>query len=195
MRQVSMTPDALKSFAPFIAYLLLALACAAPPAAEEPAIDTREPVAIMYVAAPSSTIHAAPSASAPVLTSYGNGETVSLLATRGEWAEVRTGYGSGWLRKEDLTSNKPSGGADGGSVRFRRRPSPIGSAGGAKGDIVLEALVNTNGVVMNVTTISNTTGSAELERRNREELGRAMFVPMFQGGQAKTFIYTYRVTY
>src|SRR3712207_3081616 len=61
-------------------------------------MDTREPLAVKYVGAPELNVRAQPNDTASVLTTYQNGEAVTILADKGEWVEVRTGDRSGWAR-------------------------------------------------------------------------------------------------
>src|ERR1044071_1556304 len=65
-------------------------------------MDTRDPVAVKYVGAPELQVRAEANDTAAVLATYQNGEAVSVLAEKGEWAEVRTGDRAGWARAADL---------------------------------------------------------------------------------------------
>jgi outer membrane biosynthesis protein TonB len=64
-----------------------------------------------------------------------------------------------------------------------------------RGEIVLEAAVNTDGDVTSVRTLTNTTGSMGLEAKNRAELEGTKFYPIVQKGQRVPFTYEYRVHY
>jgi len=163
---------------------------------EGPHPDTRETIAVMYVATPTLEIRARASGDAPVMTSYKQGEAVSVVAVAGEWAEIRTGTATGWARQDSLSRIKRDTALpDNTTVRFIRAPMAVASSARQPGEIVLEAFVNSGGSVVTVTTMRNTTGSFDLERRNRDELTRATFEPMIVDGKAQTFIYTHRVTY
>ncbi len=85
-----------------VALALVLLACTnRPPAA--PLTDTPPPaIDIKYVGVDSMKIYAEPTEVAPVVTTYGYTETVSILARKGDWVEVRTVGGSGWARATDL---------------------------------------------------------------------------------------------
>ncbi|HEU5161805.1 MAG TPA: SH3 domain-containing protein [Thermoanaerobaculia bacterium] len=177
--------------------LLIALACGERPAAVPAA---REPIAIRFVVADELPIHESKSAESPVLSTYQAGERVSVLADDGEWSEIRITFDtSGWAKKS-LLGDAPAGdtattGAGSASPRFKVPPSPVFSPGGAKGEIVLEATVNTDGDVAAVKTIVNTTGRADLEAQNVAALRQAKFHPMIIAGTRKAFIYEHRITY
>src|SRR5438105_878472 len=86
------------------AVLLLALvACQQEPVVTE-TVDAREPIGVWYVGAPELPVHEQANDQSPVLATYQNGEAISVLAKKGEWAEVRTGDRSGWAKMADLTN-------------------------------------------------------------------------------------------
>jgi TonB family protein len=158
-------------------------------------VDTREPIAIRYVGSPELPVRQQPNDTAPILVTYQNGESISIMAEKGEWVEVRSGDGSGWARAADLTSAEGKQQAeDNPEPKFRVMPMPV-SAPSAKGEIYLEADVNSDGEVTSVRTLSNTTGSAALERQNTDALQNAKFFPIMQNNQRTKFKYYHRVTY
>lgn len=165
------------------------------PAPVEDDTDTREPIAIAYVGAPEVKVHAKSDAASPVVATFLNGESVSVLARRGEWTEVRTAAGSGWVEEKELTN---AAGAtaeeENPTPRFRVAPSAVAEPG-AHGTIYLEADVNTEGEVTAVTIVTNTTGSAALAAKNVAALQRAKFFPIVRKGEKKAFKYDYRVDY
>ncbi len=182
---------------PWIALLGAAalVACSEKPTTTGPPIDTREPIRIAYVGAPELQVHKAADQAAAVIGTYQNGEAVSVLAEKGEWAEIRTGGSSGWVNLADLTDaagkqaqeNDPQ-------ARFRVMPLPV-SAPSARGEIYIEADVNSDGDVVTVRTLTNTTGSAALAFQNEESLRAAKFHPMVQKGARMPFKYYHKVTY
>ncbi len=158
-------------------------------------MDTREPVAIRYVGAPELAVREQPSESAPVMVTYQNGEGVSVLAEKGEWVEVRTGDRAGWARAAELTTAEGKQEAeDNPQPKFRVLPMPV-SAPSARGEIYLEADVNSDGDVVAVRTLVNTTGSPALEAQNTQALKAASFYPIVQKNQRVKFKYYHRVTY
>lgn len=178
------------------ALLALAVIGCAPEAPDLP--PTRDAIAIRYVSKPEIQIHAEPRAGAAVLTSYRIGETVTVLSEREDWTEIRLDLErSGWVPSGSLSAEPPQRTAADGSPepRFRVAPNPVFSPSGARGEIVLEASVNTDGDVVEVRTLRNTTGRPDLEAQNRSELRKAKFYPLLVNGQVRQFIYEHRVTY
>lgn len=160
----------------------------------------REPIAIRYVAADELPIHRDRDAASPVLSTFQTGAPVSILADEGEWSEVRITFdSSGWVRRDQLSDTPPgdiaASGGGSSTPRFRVPPAQVFSPGRVSGEIVLEADVNTDGEVTGVRAIANTTGRADLEAKNVEELRKAKFYPLVIGGARKTFIYEHRISY
>jgi TonB family protein len=180
------------------ALALLAFACGG---GEQPAVtdstDPRTTIAVEYVGAQELAVHAKAEDASPVVSTYGNGESVSVLS-RGSngWVEVRTATGTGWAHAADLrnAAEAQTHEADNLTPRFRKPPSPVTQTT-ARGEIILEATVNTDGDVTSVKTLSNTTGSMGLEAKNRSELEGAKFFPIVRKGQRVPFTYEYRVHY
>jgi uncharacterized protein YgiM (DUF1202 family) len=177
-----------------IAIILLA-ACDSQPATNI-ATDTRAPVAIEYVRGTDLKIHEKADDKAPVVTTYHQGESVSVLSKRGAWSEVQIVAGSGWVHSEELSNavEATQALADNLNPHFTRPPQPV-TQPGARGELVLEADVNTDGVVVNVRTIRNTTGSIVLEQRNIASLRSAVFAPVVRHGKREPFVYEQRVQY
>lgn len=178
-----------------VLFVLFSIACAP----EKPDLPPhRETVTIRYVSEPEADVRARPDQRARVVTSYRIGESVSVLADRGAWTEVRLDLErTGWVASASLSVEPPQKTASDGSPvpRFRVAPNPVFSPSGANGEILLEASVNTDGDVVDVQTIRNTTGRADLEAQNREQLRLAKFYPLLVNGQVTQFIYEHRVTY
>jgi uncharacterized protein YgiM (DUF1202 family) len=176
-----------------IAAVLLA-ACNSEPSNTE-TTDTRMPIEVQYVRDSALKIHSKAADDAPVVTTYQHGESVSVLSRRGAWAEVRIADGSGWVHANELAgAAEATKEADNSKPHFTRDPQPV-TQPGAHGDIVLEADVNTDGVVTDVRTLQNTTGSMSLETRNAMSLRQAVFTPVVRHGRREAFIYEHRVHY
>lgn len=180
------------------AIVVLALfltACGTRPAAVVPADGVRPAIDIRYVGVPSMNIYTEPNNAAPVVTTYGYTETVSILARRGEWVEVRTVDGSGWAHTAELIgSAQVEQILKDPSPRFLTAPVSIPQPR-ARGEIVIQAKVNTDGDVIDVRTVRNTTGSPELASAIAASLQQAKFYPMVQKGQRMWFTYDYAVLY
>jgi uncharacterized protein YgiM (DUF1202 family) len=166
---------------------------------DEPAvatIDTRMPVAVEYVRGATLKIHAKPSDDAALVSTYQRGESVSILSRKGEWAEVRTAGGSGWVHIADLADASEAQKAVEENLypHFINTPAPI-SQPGAHGELVFEAQVDRDGIVTTVRTLSNTTGSMSLEQGNAASLQNAVFTPVVRKGKREAFVYEHRVHY
>lgn len=175
--------------------LFAAAFCGEKPPTGAVAIDTREPVAVKYVSSPELQVHERPDAASPVVSTYQNGEAISILTEQREWVEIRTGESSGWARAADLgTAEAKVQQEENPEPKFRIMPLPV-TAPSARGEIYLEADVNTDGDVVAVRTITNTTGSASLADLNSAALRSARFHPIVLQGERKPFKYYHRVTY
>lgn len=180
----------------FIVLAFFVLACSQEtPSGPGVAIDTREPISIQYVGAPELPVREKPEENAAITMTYQNGEAVSILSEKGEWAEIRAGAGSGWIKKTDLTDAAGKQEIEENPTpKFRVIPMPV-SAPSAKGDIYLEASVNTEGEVTDVRIITNTTGSEALAFQNSNALRASKFYPIVVKGERKPFLYYHRITY
>lgn len=157
--------------------------------------DTREAVAIQYVGVPTLKVHAAPSETSDVVTKYGFGETVSVLAHRDTWAELRMfDNSSGWVPANQLMTAEEAKTRVSDTPHFYVAPQAV-DGGRAHGEILLQAKVNTDGTVISVDTVKNTTGSKALADQNAAALQQAQFYPISQKGQRMTFFYTHNVYY
>ncbi|HET7433310.1 MAG TPA: SH3 domain-containing protein [Thermoanaerobaculia bacterium] len=175
------------------AALLLFVACKAE--TPVPALDTRAPIETLYVAGPQAEVRAKAQDGAPVISTYQNGEALAVLSKQGDWLEVRAGDGSGWVRASDLgTAQEKTAEEANPTPKFRVMPLPV-SAPGAHGEVYFEADVNTDGEVVNVKTLSNTTGSEGLAGQNANALRAAKFQPIVIKGERKPFKYYHKVSY
>lgn len=173
--------------------LALVVACAQPEVSNAPT-DTREPIDFAYVTAPGLRVHVQPNDSSPVIINYENGEAVSVMAKQGEWVEIRVGDRTGWAHSGDLGTGAQAKKQQYPQVRFRKFPSPV-SAPSVHGEIYYEADVNTDGDVVAVKILDNTTGSPVLAAQNAASLQSAKFYPIVKNGERKPFKYYHRVTY
>ena len=177
-----------------IALIALALSCSREPKVTAPAA-TREPIDVKFVTGPELRVHAQPDDASPVVVTYQNSESVSILSTNGDWVEVRTGDSSGWARTGDLgTGAEAKEQQDNPMPRFRMFPSPVSSPS-SKGALYFEADVNTDGDVTAVRVLENTTGSDALATQNAAALQAAKFYPIVKNGARLPFKYYHRVTY
>lgn len=184
---------------PAMKHLSLALLLLAACTSEQPAVtettDTRASIGIWYVGSPELTVREQANDTAAVLATYQNGEAVSVLAEKGEWVEIRTGERSGWAKKADLTTAAGKTEAEENpQPKFKTMPMPV-SAPSARGEVYIEADVNTDGDVVTTRIITNTTGSQALAAQNENALKSAKFYPIVIKGERQKFKYYHRVTY
>ncbi len=182
----------------FLACLLSAvcclLSCSQEPVTTE-TTDTRDPIAIAYAGVSELPVYAKPDEKSKVVTKYLSGESVSVLAKQGDWSEVRTVSGSGWVHSSDLTTASAAKEEEANPTpKFRIAP-PTVSAPSAHGVIYLEADVNTEGDVTHVEVLANEPGDPGLLQRNIAALMQAKFYPIVQKGQKMAFKYDHRITY
>ncbi len=157
--------------------------------------DTREAMDVAYVGAPELKVHAKADDASPVLTTFLNGESISVLSKKGDWVEVRIADGSGWAHAADLTNAAAAAAEEANPTpKFRVPPNPV-SAPTTHGSIYIEAAVNTDGDVTSTTVISNTTNSQTLAAQNEAAIRAAKFYPIVVRGEKKQFLYYYRVDY
>ena len=179
-----------------LALIVTAFACTQKPkiATDAEITGIRPAVAIEYVAVPSMTVYAAPDANSQTLSSYGFSESISVLAQRGEWCEIRTFEGSGWVKGADLmTAEQAKSFSENPVPRFYVAPAAIPYAG--HGEVVLQAKVNTSGEVYDVTQMSSSVGNPKIAEGNLAALKQARFYPLVDHGQRKTFVYEHRIVY
>ena len=118
-----------------------------------------------------------------------------MLSEKGDWVEVRTGDRAGWAHTADLTDAAgKKAQEDNPQPKFRVMPLPV-SAPAARGEIYIEADVNSDGEVTGVRLLSNSTNSEALAQQNSDALRSAKFYPIVQKGARKPFKYYHRVTY
>jgi len=175
--------------------LLLLVACGSKRQVPVASAETpRLAIAIQYVGVPHMDIHTQPNDAAPVITSYAYTETVSVLARQGAWAEVRTVDGSGWAHAADLIGTKEAAAIKTETPRFMTPPAPVPN-NGRRGELGFEAKVNTDGLIVDVRTLKNTTGSEPLALANAEALKSARFYPLIQNRTHIAFTYQHHVYY
>ena len=176
-----------------LAALILLSACAQEP--ELVTTDTREPIDYAYVTGMKLDVHAQPDESSPIIATYQPSEGVSILERRGDWVQVRVIDRAGWARAAGLGSAADAKLSTENPVARFRSPAPTVPSPSSKGDIYMEADVNTDGDVTTVRILSNTTGKEDLAAANAEALKQAKFYPIVQKGTRKPFKYYHRVTY
>lgn len=183
----------------FAALLLLVLfGCTQKPApvANEKTVmapDEQPAIAVEYVAVPSMKVYAKPALDAEVKGAYGLTEAISILDRKNGWCKVRTFEGIGWVQQKDLMTGEAAAKLDTTTPRFYTAPEAVAFRG--RGEIWFQAKVNTDGQVVEVKMVKNTTGSNDLAKKNEAALKTALFYPMIDKGTRKTFVYEHKVYY
>jgi outer membrane biosynthesis protein TonB len=181
----------------YILAAILMFSCAKTQPTAAPSDEVRKPIDTLYVGVPRLSVYAQPNDAAPVVTTYGYTESVSILARQGPWSETRTyDGGSAWVHSAELiTATQVEEVLANPAPRFALAPQQIPSAR-VHGVILLQARVNADGEVVDVQPSSNTTGRDDLVEANADALRRARFFPLIdKKGQRASFTYEYSVTY
>jgi hypothetical protein len=155
--------------------------------------DEQPAIAVEYVAVPSMKVYAKPSLNAQTTGSYGLTEAISILDRKDGWCKIRTFEGIGWVQQKDLMTAEVADKLDTTTPRFYVEPAKIDFRG--RGEISFQAKVNTDGQVVEVKIVGNTTGSSDIAKKNADALSAAQFYPIIDKGSRKTFIYQHNVYY
>ncbi len=198
-----------------IALALVALVrCAAPPPpAPTPAPEPpppaptapTEPASVGTVRVTTATLNVRkePTTSGEVMARVKRNDRLALLATRGEWSNVRMADGTtGWVSSKLVANAAPSGSPasrrQGGcpadsDFRFAQAPAPsFNDNQTAHGIVTVDANVDTRGVVTSTRIVSNTTGDPSLGTLAEREIRNAKFAPPVRNCAPKAFIFTYK---
>lgn len=180
-------------------FALLIIVAALAGCVQRPAQQPVEPaarmaIAIMYVGSPVLNVYAQPAENAPVVTTYGIAETVSVLQKKDAWSEIRLTEGTGWVKNSDLITQEQEAALEKDpQPRFWVAPAAVPGKG--HGQLIMEASVNTDGEVTNVKILSNSVRDPKLVQANVAALQAAKFYPMLQKGLRAPFTYEHRVAY
>jgi uncharacterized protein YgiM (DUF1202 family) len=146
------------------------------------------------------------SAEAEVVAQVRKGTELGVIRREESWVKVRLADGqTGWVAARFLTSeqggprrptvNKKSGCPADSDFAFLETPTLAFSDSGAHGLVVVEANVNTKGVVTGTKVMSNGTGDEALAFLAEKEIRSAKFSPPIRNCVARSFIFTYRRTF
>jgi uncharacterized protein YgiM (DUF1202 family) len=196
-----------------VALLLLVCSCAAPP----PPAPVAAPVFVVPPPAPveeavsgsvrvtasALNVRREPSADAEVIAQVMKGTELGVLRSEESWMKVRLADGSvGWVaerfvsfggaaQKKRMTAKRGTCPADS-DFAFLETPTVAFSEIGAHGLVVVEASVNTKGMVTSTNVISNATGDESLAFLTEREIRSAKFSPPIRDCGPRAFVYTYR---
>jgi len=124
------------------------------------------------------------------LATLQRGTRVRVLAEQGDWREITSGAVRGWVAVRYLKIEAPCL-ADKGTAEVLDLPPLAMATAGPHGAVVMEATVSAAGRVREVKVLSNSTGSADLERQARTELAQLHFAPPVRKCRPVPFIYTF----
>ncbi|HEX2062007.1 MAG TPA: SH3 domain-containing protein [Thermoanaerobaculia bacterium] len=197
--------------------LIVVCHCAAPPAPVEPPATPAPPppaataeeqvLGSVRVTASALNVRRDASTDAEVLAQVKKGTELSVLREDESWMKVRLADGTtGWVAARFVSSgNAPrqqaakrkakSGCPADSDYAFLETPQLRGSDRSATGLVVVEATVNTKGVVTATKVISNGTGDETLAFLAEREIRSAKFSPPIRNCVPRAFIFTYRRTF
>jgi TonB family protein len=171
------------------------------------------------VTASALNVRREPSGDADVLTQVKRGAELAVLLADESWTKVRLGDGTtGWVASRFVSrddairasgsrasgrsparTKAPARGKGGcppdSDYAFAETPQLRGSDRQAHGLVVVEATVNTKGVVTGTKVITNTTGDEALAFLAEKEIQSAKFSPPIRNCVPRSFIFTYRRTF
>ena len=157
----------------------------------------------MRVTTATLNVRKEPTTSGEVMAQVKRNDRLALLATRGEWSNVRmadgtTGWVSSKLVANDASLNSAAPHRHGGcpadsDFRFTQAPVPsFNDNQTAHGIVTVDANVDTRGVVTSTRIVSNTTGDPSLGTLAEREIRNAKFAPPVRNCAPKAFIFTYK---
>lgn len=207
-------PVIIASVRPFAILLLLFLTACAPPAkapvsAPAEVVGTREGAeergeGTVYVNASALNVRREPSTDADVVAQVKRNVALQVVGGQVGWVQVRLGDGRvGWVAERFVSAtNAAAAGAGSGGKRgcesdhaFIETPALTFSELDAHGLVVVEATVNSKGVVTGTKVVSNTTGDPKAGAVAEREIRSAKFAPPIRNCVARSFIFTYRRTF
>ena len=191
--------------------LLLVFACASPPVpVEPPAAPAPPPPAVtgdrvigtVRVTASALNVRSEASSEGAVITQVKKGTSLDVLADDDDsWTKVKLASGdTGWVASRFVTSGKVDtakkkrSGCES-DYAFVETPTLAFSDRARPGMVVVEASVNTKGVVTKTKVVSNTTGEESLSFLAEREIKSAKFSPPMRNCMPRAFIFTYRRTF
>lgn len=144
-----------------------------------------------------------PSAEAELVAQVKRGTVLGVLRADDNWLRVKLSDGAvGWVAErfverpgEKKTSKSKKGCPADSDFAFEETPTLAFSESGAHGLVVVDATVNTKGVVTATKVLSNTTGDEALAFLAEREIKSARFDPPIRGCVPRAFIFTYRRTF
>jgi uncharacterized protein YgiM (DUF1202 family) len=192
--------------------LAVLVRCAAPPPAPVPAPEPpppapaapTEPAAVGNVRVTTATLNVRrePATTGEILAQVKRNERLALLATRGDWSNVRLADGTtGWVSSKLVTSDLPSNAGSrrrgnclpDSDYRFTQAPVPsFSDTQTAHGVVTVDASVDARGTVTSTRLVANTTNDPSLAALAEKEIRNAKFAAPVRNCEPKAFIFTYK---
>ena len=191
--------------------LLIVCACAAPPppvAAPEtpppppPQAAVDKVIGTVRVTASALNVRAEATTEGEVIAQVKKGASLDVLAEDDNWTKVKLAGGEvGWVASRFVTGGnvatataKKKSGCES-DFAFIETPTLSFSDRARPGMVVVEASVNTKGVVTKTKVVSNTTGEESLAFLAEREIKGAKFSPPIRNCVPRAFVFTYRRTF
>lgn len=181
----------------------------APPPTSPAATRQEEQVTgTVYVTASALNVREEPNADAELITQVKKNAALEVVGRGEGWVRVKLADGrSGWVAERFVSETRqqqartPQARAQQGKrgcesdFAFLETPVLDMSDRGVRGLVVVDATVNTKGVVTATKVVSNTTGDKSAAAVAEREIRSAKFAPPIRNCQPRSFIFTYRRTF
>jgi uncharacterized protein YgiM (DUF1202 family) len=196
---------------PFALLALFLLSCAAPaPAPVPPPVEAPPPASVdeavthdVKVKATALNVRREPSADAEQVVQVKKGTTLGVIREENGWVRVKLEDGTlGWVaerfveapgvQKTAASKKRKSGCPADSDFAFVTTPTLAFSDSGAHGLVVVDATVNTKGIVTAAKVVSNATADETLAFLAVKEIKSATFDPPIRACVPRSFIFTYR---
>lgn len=177
----------------------------APPPAQSVSVEEKV-IGTVRVTASALNVRAEASADSDVIAQVKRGTALSVIGEGDGWVRVRLASGeTGWVAERFVSSGSAKAAAPrrasnskcppDSDYAFTETPQLRGSDRTAHGLVVVEANVNTKGVVTSTKVMTNTTGDEALAFLAEKEIQSARFSPPIRNCVPRAFIFTYRRTF
>ncbi|HPR64096.1 MAG TPA: TonB family protein [Thermoanaerobaculia bacterium] len=161
------------------------------PLSVEPVVEPE----FLRVFVPHANIRSGPGTDTERVAQVERWDRLQILEKRSSWFKVRLADGQeGWVYSDLVVQDRPC-------LPDREKPELIEEPpvsfldGQPKGTIVIQASVNTEGEVTEVSVLENTTGDDALGEIALQEARQMKFLPPVRDCEPQPFTYTYRRTF
>lgn len=178
---------------------------AAPEPAQPAKAQEETTTGTVYVTASALNVRSEPSADAELIAQVKRNAALEVLERSESWVRVKLDDGrTGWVAERFVSETRQQQarktqqqGKRGCESDFAFLETPVldMSERAAKGLVVVDATVNTKGVVTATKVVTNTTGDRNAAAIAEREIRSAKFAPPIRNCQPRTFIFTYRRTF